>query len=127
MVLDYAHQRVREALSQPQKVVLATSGPAGVQASEYACGADGLKLYLLVPLTSDHLFNLEHRSEVTLLSPFWELKGQAQTIPVEGVASLKLGLLQDPSRDWCALVQVEPTRLQLHREGGWGSIETYDI
>ncbi len=55
--------------------VLATSGPAGVQASEFPCEAIDLNLYLLVPQTSDHLFNLEHDSAVTLLTPEWELRG----------------------------------------------------
>jgi hypothetical protein len=127
MVLDYAHQKVMEALRVPGKVVLATSGPAGVQASEFPCEAAGLALYLLLPLTSDHLFNLENDPKVTLLSPFWELKGQAQLVPVESASSLGLQLLHAPSRAWCALVRVDPARLQIRREGGWGSIETYDI
>jgi hypothetical protein len=73
-MLDYARQRTIEALRSYRKAVLATSGPAGLQASEFPCEALDLNLYLLVPQTSDHLFNLEHASTVTLLTPGWELR-----------------------------------------------------
>jgi hypothetical protein len=80
-MLDYARQRAIEALRCHRKAVLATSGPAGVQASEFPCEAIDLNLYLLVPQTSDHLFNLEHDSTVTLLTAGWEVRGEAQIIP----------------------------------------------
>ena len=78
-MLDYARQRAIEALRGHRKAVLATSGPAGVQASEFPCEALGLNLYLLVPQTSDRLFNLEHDSTVTLLAPGWELRGKRRS------------------------------------------------
>src|SRR5512137_320315 len=104
-MLDYARQRVIEALRLPRTVVLATSGPAGVQAGEFPCEAAGLDLYLLVPQTSNHLFNLEHDSAVTLLTAEWELKGQAQLRP-PGAPGLELNLLQEPAAEWCVLVRV---------------------
>ncbi|MCL4562705.1 MAG: pyridoxamine 5'-phosphate oxidase family protein [Chloroflexi bacterium] len=125
-MLDYARQRAREALSTPQTAVLATSGPAGVQAGEFPCEAIGLELFLLVPQTSDHLFNLEHDSSVSLLTAGWEMKGNAQVIASEAY-DLKLGLLQDPSAKWCALVRVEPGMLQIRGKKGWGNLETIDL
>ena len=125
-MLDYAHQRAREALSTPRTVVLATSGPAGVQAGEFPCEAIDLQLFLLVPQTSDHLFNLEHDSSVTLLTTGWEMKGNAKIISSEAL-NLKLGLLQDPSAKWCVLLRVDPCLLQIRRQKGWGILETIDL
>ncbi len=125
-MLDYAHQRASEALSLPRTVVLATSGPAGVQAGEFPCEAIDLELFLLVPKTSDHLFNLEHNSSVSLLTAGWEMQGNAQVMPSE-LLNLKLGLLQDPSAKWCVLVRVDPCILQIRRKKGWGNLETIDL
>jgi hypothetical protein len=125
-MLDYARQRAIEALKIPRTVVLATSGPAGVQASEFPCEAKELALYLLVPRTSDHLFNLEHNCIATLLAAGWELKGEthiAATSPV----GLDLDLLKEPGAEWCVLVRVDPVRIQIRRAGGWGNIETIDF
>jgi hypothetical protein len=72
-MLDYARQRAIEILKIPRSAVLATSGPAGVQLSEFPCEALDLDLYLLVPQTSDHLFNLEHVSTVSLLTDIWRV------------------------------------------------------
>ena len=125
-MLDYARQRAIEGLRGHRKAVLATSGPAGVQASEFPCEAMDLNLYLLVPQTSDHLFNLEHASTVTLLTPGWELRGEAQIIsPV--APDLELDLLREPGAQWSVLVRVAPCRLQFPREEGWGNIETIDL
>jgi hypothetical protein len=125
-MLDYARQRALEVLRVPRKAVLATSGPAGIQAGEFPCETIDLDLYLLVPKTSDHLFNLEHDSTVTLLTAGWELKGQAQIIP-PGLSELKLDLLREPVADWCVLVRIDPCRLQIRREEGWGNLETIDL
>ena len=125
-MLDYARQRAIEALRTPQKAVLATNGPAGLQASEVPCEALELDLYLLVPQTSDHLFNLEHDSTVSLLTAGWELKGKAQIMP-PGALDLDLDLLQAPGTEWCALVRVDPYQVQIRREGGWGNLETIDL
>ncbi len=125
-MLDYARQHASEALKIPRYAVLVTSGPAGIQAGEFLCEAIDLNLYLLVPKTSDHLFNLEHDSTVTLLTAGWELKGQAQIVP-PGPSDLKLDLLRKPDAEWCVLLHVDPCRLQIRREGGWGNLETIDL
>ncbi len=104
----------------------ATSGPAGVQASEFPCEAIDLSLYLLVPQTSDHLFNLEHESTVILLTAGWELKGKAHIVSPHA-PDLELDLLREPGAEWCALVQVVPCQMQIRREAGWGHLETLDL
>ncbi len=125
-MLDYARQHAIAALKVPRTAVLATSGPAGVQASEFPCEAIDLVLFLLVPQTSDHLFNLEHDSNVTLVTAGWELKGEAQIISMRP-AGLGVDLLREPGAEWCVLVRVEPYQLQIRRAGGWGHLETIDL
>jgi hypothetical protein len=125
-MLDYARQRAIEALGTPRTAVLVTSGPAGVQVNEFPCEAIDLDLYLLVPQTSDHLFNLERDSAVTLLTAGCELKGQAHIIS-RGAPDLELDLLREPVAEWCALVRVEPSQVQIRSEGGWGNLETIDL
>jgi hypothetical protein len=125
-MLDYARERAMEVLKTAQTAVMATSGPAGVQASEFRCEAIGLDLYILVPQTSDHLFNLEHETMVTLLAAGWQLKGEAQIV-APGIADLELNLLHEPGAAWCVLVRVTPCQVQIRREGGWGNIETIDL
>ena len=125
-MLDYAHQRAIEALGTPRTAVLVTSGPAGVQANEFPCETMDLALYLLVPQTSDHLFNLEHESTVPLLTARCEIKGTAQIFS-RGTSDLKLDLLQEPGAAWCALVRVEISQVQIRSEQGWGNLETIDL
>ncbi len=125
-MLDYARQRAIEALGTPRIAVLVTSGPAGVQACEFRCEALDLDLYLLVPQTSDHLFNLEHDSIVTVLTAGCELKGKAQIIP-RGAPDLELDLWREPGAEWCVLVRVEPFQVQIRSERGWGNLETIDL
>jgi hypothetical protein len=125
-MLDYARQRAIEALRIPRRAVLATSGPAGLQAGEFPCQAIDADLYLLVPWTSDHLFNLEHDPSVTLLTAEWELKGEAQMISPTAL-DLELDLLKEPGAEWCGLVRVNPCRIQIRREKGWGYLETIEL
>jgi hypothetical protein len=125
-MFDYAHQRALEVLGTPRTVVLVTNGPAGVQVGEFSCAALGLSLYLLVPQTSDHLFNLEYESTVTLLIAKCELKGRAQIISREAV-NPDCDLLREPSADWDAFLQVEIYQVQIRSEEGWGNRETLDL
>jgi hypothetical protein len=125
-MLDYARQRAIEVLKVPRRAVLATSGPAGVQVSEFPCEALDLELYLLVPQTSDHLFNLEHVSTVSLLTDIWDLKGEAQTLSPNS-NNLKLDILREPQAQWSVLVRVRPFKLQIRKGEGWGNLETLDI
>jgi hypothetical protein len=125
-MLDYVRQRAIEALGIPRTTVLVTNGPAGVQASEFRCEVMGLDLYLLMPQTSDHLFNLEYESAVTLLTAGCELKGKAQIIS-RGAVDLDCDLLREPGAEWCALVRVEITQMQIRSERGWGNLETLDL
>ena len=125
-MFDYAHQRALEVLGTPRTAVLVTNGPAGVQVGEFPCAALGLNLYLLVPRTSDHLFNLEYESTVTLLIARCELKGKAQIISRDAV-NPACDLLQDPAANWGAFLRVEISQVQIRNDEGWGNRETIDL
>jgi hypothetical protein len=90
------------------------------------CEADGLDRFLLVPRTSDHLFNLEYDSNVTLLMPGWELKGKAQIVSDRATVP-GLALLRESGAQFCALVRVHPRRIQIRRAGGWGRLKTIEL
>src|SRR5512141_1585552 len=122
-MLNYAQERAREALATVGTVVLATSGPAGVQVGEFACESVDLNLYLLVPQTSDHLFNLEQEPRVALLSDGWELKGRARPISAEETHP-ELRLLKAPNAPWSVLIGITASQLQIRRRDGWGAAET---
>ena len=123
-MLNHLRERVTETLSGVRTATLSTHGAAGIQASVFPCACAGLRLYLLVPRTSDHLFNLEHNSQVVVTTETWQLRGVA-TITAERPA--ELALLHKPDAAWCEVVMVHPTRLQIEWPGGAGHAETIDI
>lgn len=125
-MFDYAHQRALEVLGTPRTAVLVTNGPAGVQVGEFPCATLGLSLYLLVPHTSDHLFNLEYESTVTLLIARCELKGNAQIVS-RGTVDSACALLQEPEADWCTFLRIEISQVQVRGDEGWGNRETIDL
>ncbi len=123
VMLTYARQRAMETLKQRNTAILITSGPAGTQACETPCHAVDLNLFLLVPLTSDHLFNLETDPSITLFTDTWLLKGRARILS----SWPELNFFQGMDTRGCALLQVDLCQLQIRRKGGWGNIETIDL
>lgn len=122
--MDYARQRAEEILRLTGRVILITSGPAGVQASECTCEIHGVEIYLFVPRTSDHLFNLEVEPLVMVLSGRWMAKGSA-ALPERNPSDLEIAKTADA--EWCQLVRVWPDQIQIPRADGWGSIESIDL
>lgn len=125
-MLNYARQRVREVLRALRTATLVSNGPAGMLAGEFPCEANELAVYLLVPQTSDQLVNLERGAVVILLSEGWELVGEAQIIEAAGLAP-EMTLCRQPGAEWCVVVRVTPRRVHIHRNDGWGNIETVDL
>ena len=123
-MLNHLRQRVTETLSAATAATLSTHGAAGIQASIFPCESIDLGLYILVPRTSDHLFNLEHNPEVVVTTDTWQVRGVARIAPE---CPAGLGLLQQPDAAWCEVVAVRPTRLQIERPGGSGHAETIDM
>jgi hypothetical protein len=76
-MLDKLRAEALALIAATPSCILSTSGPAGVQASLVTCLVCENCVYVLVPSTVDHLFNLEHELEVVLTSPFWQLRGAA--------------------------------------------------
>ena len=124
LMLNHLRQRVTETLSTARTATLSTHGAAGIQANVFPCESVDLGLYLLVPRTSDHLFNLEHNPEVVVTTETWQVRGTAciaQEYPPE------LGLLQQPGAAWCEVLAVRPARIQIEPRNGSGYAETIDV
>ncbi|MCB0036766.1 MAG: hypothetical protein KDE51_22195 [Anaerolineales bacterium] len=130
-MLDHLRQRAVEALSSVHSVTLSTYGAAELQASSLPCEAVGLHLYLLLPIPSDHLLNLENHADVVVTTPLWQLRGTA--VVLEAAACLpRLNLCHKPEAQWSRLVEIRPSQLNLRHPTkggliGWGFSETIDI
>jgi hypothetical protein len=122
-MINHLHQRVVDTLSAAATATLATQGPAGLQANTFPCEAVELVLYVLVPRTSDQLFNLEQNPEVVVTAEGWQLRGTAR-IAADHPAGL--ALLGQPEAPYCEVVEIHPARLQIEREGT-GHAETIDV
>jgi hypothetical protein len=124
-MLAHLQRRAENAIAGVDRVLLCTFGPAEIQAGEFECKASGLRVYLRVPLSSDHLFNLETHPEVVVSAKGWQIRGKARvTSPQEAPANFALE--DDDQSRWFALVQVRPDRLQLM--DAFGNIEeTIDV
>lgn len=125
-MLDDLRQRAVDILGATSHATLLTCGPADLQATYARCAASALLIYVLVPRTSDVLFNLEHRPEVLLLTPQWQLRGTASALPPERHPA-DLALLAAPEAAWCAIVLVTPTRLHWIGNGVTDIAETIDL
>jgi hypothetical protein len=123
-MLEHLRQRVIETLASVRTVTLSTSGPAGVQASRFPCEAVDIELFVLVPRTSDHLFNIESQPDVAVVNESWNLKGQARLV---ARALCPPGLGQQPEAEWSEVVQVRPDRLTLLCRETGSPVETIDV
>jgi len=85
-----------------------------------------MRLYLLVPSTSDDLFNLEHAPTAVVSTPDWQLHGRGYILtPAQSPANLALPHSAEAAG--CVLVEIQPERLQINHPQGWGYGETIDI
>ncbi len=76
-------------LAEDDTVVLATCGECGPSVSVVSQRVQGERLYLFLADASEHLFNLQSRSQVVLLSPRWELHGHGVIETESVIASPK--------------------------------------
>jgi hypothetical protein len=125
MLEDLRH-RAAIALARASEATVATYGPAGLQADLVPCAALGLRLYLLVPSTSEHLLNLETNPDVVVATATWRVHGRGH-----GLATAKrppiAALANNSSAPWSVWVEVAPVRLTIAQQHGWGAAETIDI
>ncbi len=125
-MLDHLRQRIIETLASVPAATLSTYGPAELQATLLPCEASGLRLYMLLPATSDHLLNLESQPEVVVTTPEWQLRGTAVVLHSIDYPP-DLCLPHKPEAQWSRLLEIRPTRLHIRRRNGWGYSETIDI
>ena len=125
-MLAHLRQRVEDVLSSVQQANLSTAGPAGIQAQVFPCEAVGMHLYLLVPGTSEHLFNLENEPTAVVSTTEWQLHGRGYVRPM-AQAPPELSLPHSTDAVGCVLVEIQPVRLQINQPQGWGYGETIDI
>lgn len=123
-MLDHLRQRVIETLATVRSATLSTYGPAELQATHLACEAIDMRLYLLLPTTSDHMLNLENQVVVTTSD--WQLRGVALILDSADYPP-DLSLYRKPEAQWSRLVEIRPTQLHIRRRNGWGYSETIDI
>lgn len=125
-MLDHLRQQVIETLAPVHSATLSTYGPAELQASLLPCESSGLRLYLLLPATSDHLLNLENQPEVVVSTSDWQLRGIALVLDSADYPP-ELCLHRKPEMQWSRLIEIRPTQLHIRRRNGWGYSDTLDI
>lgn len=124
-MLESLRLRVTEALKAESAATLSTNGPGGIQAGFFPCEADDLRLYLLVPASSDVLYNLESETAVVVTTPHWQMEGEAE-IHFLPQAVPTLQLVRSPRASGCVLVVVCCHRIHFNWAEGWGYRETID-
>jgi hypothetical protein len=107
IMLDKLRDRAAQILAETRFCTLATTGPAGIQASMAPCVGRGTTLYVLVPETSDHLFNLEIESEVAVSAETWRLRGTAD------IVQDSTDVFSADQSQWHTVVRVTPIRLHI--------------
>ena len=123
-MLRRLRQQASEALSTARQIVLSAGGPADIQAEVLPCQAVDLALYVLVPRTSDLLFNLESNGLVVATADTWQLRGIASLLRPGGYPD-QLAIARAPEAAWGEIIVIHPTRLYLRTSGSQS--ETIDI
>jgi hypothetical protein len=121
-----------EALAQiaaAPHCTLSTLGPAGVQASVVECLVREDCIYVLVPSTADHLFNLEHELEIVLTNPLWQLRGAALDLSASGgpQGAAPFEISAQARNAGYTLIEVFPLRMHLEPAGRRRYRETIDF
>ena len=109
-MLDKLRNQAFQILAATPTCTLSTTGPAGLQASNIALGVDQARLFMLVPDTSEHLFNLEHDRLVALTAENWELTGSA--VKIDSAAAP----FTPQQMAWCVVFEITPRRMHFVSE-----------
>ena len=128
-MFDQLRAEALALIAATPRCTLSTTGPAGVQASIVECVVCDDCVYVLVPSTVDHLFNLEHELEVVLTSASWQLRGAALALTdaegQQGTAPADIGARARNAG--YTLVEVFPLRMHLDPSGRRRYRETIDF
>ena len=125
-MLDHLQQRVIDLLEPTKAVTLSTYGPAGIQAQVVDGAARGDTLYMLVPATTEHLYNLEYEHVVVVTTTHWQLRGRARPLPPYDMPADDPFFLSHQFDDF-VVVEVRPLRVEIGQPDGGGFSETIDI
>ena len=124
-MLDFLRRQVIDALARETRVTLTTGGIAGLQTSVLPCESSEMRLFVLIPPTSDHLANIDGQPECVAVAERWELRGVAGRTSPHEHPTLALACTVDA--EWKALIEIHPLRLQIARPDGVGYAATIDI
>lgn len=125
-MLDHLYTAITAAIMPVQRATLATSGPAGLLAHVLPCVADGVRLFLLLPQTSDHLLNIEASPTVAIATDAWRMLGNARILGPE--LSFALPYFDNhPNKPWSITLEIAPVRIHIEPPVGWGDAETFDL
>jgi hypothetical protein len=128
-MLDKLRAEALALIAATPHCILSTLGPAGIQASLVICIVHDGCVYILIPSTADHLFNLEHDMEVVLTTTLWQLRGAA--LALRGADGLHGTAPRDLSArartEGHTLVEVFPLRMHLEAAGPRRYRETIDF
>ena len=113
MLLSELRRQARDVIRNAPQCTLCTSGPARVQASaETAMVQKDQTVLLRLPLTTEHVFNLEENPEVVLVAESWQLRG--------------VGQITSRNAETC-IVEIVPCRVQLASNGRDAERTTIDF
>jgi hypothetical protein len=128
-MFDKLRVEALELIAATPHCTLSTIGPAGVQASLVECIVCQGCVYVLVPSSVDHLFNLEHELEVVLTSASWQLRGAALALAEEdGLRGTAPSHIRSRARNTgYTLVEVFPLRMHLEPDARRRYRETIDF
>ncbi|NWF67531.1 MAG: pyridoxamine 5'-phosphate oxidase family protein [Chloroflexi bacterium] len=119
-MLGVLRAKVATALAQTATVLLATSGPAGLQVSVCPSHSQDVRLFILIPDTSEHLVNLEQDTQVVVTTCAWQMRGHSRIL-----ASPPPTLFKDSV--WRRVIEVSPARFEFTQADGLGAYETIDF
>jgi hypothetical protein len=128
-MLDKLRAEALALIASAPHCTLSTAGPAGVQASIVTCAVCDDCLYALVPATADHLFNLEHSTELVLTAPPWQVRGVALALgETDGLhRTVPHELLARAGAEGYTLIEVFPLRIHIEPTGSRRYRETIDF
>ncbi len=125
-MLEHLRQRIKATFLTSTSATLATHGPAGLLANVFPCVGVGTRLYLQLPRTSDHLVNLEFDPAVVVTTQWWQARGRARLVTAAEQPA-DLAPLTLPDARLYVTVEVQPTRVEIAHQAGWGAAETIDL
>ncbi|MBI4671597.1 MAG: hypothetical protein HY741_08015 [Chloroflexi bacterium] len=129
-MLDKLRDRALHVIAATPTCILSTTGPAGLQASVVSCRVHAAqsdpeqqqRVFVFIPVTSDHLFNLEHCPEVMLTTPQWQLRG---LVGADQAAPPEVTVIE--CQQQVMTFQVTPVQMHIEPTGEGSHRETIDF